>query len=85
MIIQINNCILKYNENSLLTGHIKNGIGLYDLNNPEKPIIKTKKDKSKGYISSIDWYPQDTGMFATGSTDKTVKVFINNYLDMGHK
>lgn len=51
---------------------------MFDVNDPKKYIVKSKKTKVKGFISSIDWYHVDTGMFATGSSDKTLKIWDTN-------
>lgn len=47
----------------------------------KKKIIRTcynRQDRHKYAVTSVGWYPFDTGMFVTSSYDTTIKVWDTN-------
>lgn len=62
----------------MLCGYSNSGISLYDVNDPKNYIVKSKKSKVKGWISCLDFYHVDTGMFCSGSSDNTLKIWDTN-------
>jgi len=72
----------------LLAGCIDGRISLFDISSRTErkqkitPLVSPHKWKSKHdySVSSLQWYPFDTGMFVSSSTDGSVKVWDTNVL-----
>jgi DNA excision repair protein ERCC-8 len=74
----------------LLSGATDGGMAIFDVRNTSKTdkwtapavcTIEGKKAPGHQYsVSCVQWYPHDTGMFFTSSTDKTLKVWDANTL-----
>ncbi|XP_062509442.1 DNA excision repair protein ERCC-8-like [Corticium candelabrum] len=74
----------------LLTGAADGGLAIFDVRNTSgsdkwmAPVVCTVEGKvAPGHqymVSSVQWYPHDTGMFFTSSTDQTLKVWDANTL-----
>jgi DNA excision repair protein ERCC-8 len=68
----------------LLSGGIAGGIAVHDLNLVEgatevPTLISTSAaDKHRFYVTSVEWYPFDTGAFISSSMDGTVKIWDAN-------
>lgn len=69
----------------LLTGGGDGKIHVFDLesipaeNLRNEPIASTARiDRHKYSVTSVTWYPFDTGMFVTSSYDTTIKVWDTN-------
>ena len=43
---------------------------------------KTLKDSHKHSVETVQWYPNDTGMFLSSSVDKTLRVWDTNVLEV---
>ncbi|KAI8832320.1 WD40-repeat-containing domain protein [Chytriomyces cf. hyalinus JEL632] len=63
-------------------------INVFDLDNPHKngrAKVIASADKNGGHkfsITGVNWYPNDTGMFTTSSTDKTIRVWDTNCMQV---
>ncbi|KAL9648455.1 hypothetical protein ABK040_014075 [Willaertia magna] len=90
----INSLAIDNTENRfLLSGGADATLSIYDtlssldnLNNnsqlePLTTIRKGQNNNHKYSITSVCWYPIDTGMFITASSDKTVKVWDSSTLE----
>ncbi|KAK3252440.1 hypothetical protein CYMTET_38262 [Cymbomonas tetramitiformis] len=85
----INSLDLELVENRYLLAASADGtIAAYDVSLPSKcgamqqhNSVFSKERCHRFSISSIRWYPVDTGMFVTGSVDQTVKVWDSNMLE----
>ena len=71
----------------LLSGGLDGSISLFDLEERKRSIIKNiayrgKRSDSNNnhskYISSIEWFPWDTGAFITSSMDHSVRIWDTN-------
>ncbi|KAI8877772.1 excision repair cross-complementing rodent repair deficiency, complementation group 8-like protein [Backusella circina FSU 941] len=72
--------IEKLEQRYLLSGGGDGKINLYDLQQeqqgPTKALSSTlKRDQHEYAVTSVHWYPFDTGMFVTSSLDRTVKLY----------
>uniref|UniRef100_A0A1B6EDT2 Uncharacterized protein n=1 Tax=Clastoptera arizonana TaxID=38151 RepID=A0A1B6EDT2_9HEMI len=48
-------------------------------------MIVSKNNRNEGHsysVESIQWYPFDLGMFTSGSTDKTIKIWDSNVMKL---
>ncbi|CAM0137930.1 unnamed protein product [Umbelopsis sp. WA50703] len=74
---------------SLLSAGADSEIHIYDIE--EQPVNKkiwrirsiarvAKKDRQKFGVSSVAWYPFDTGMFISSSFDNTINVWDTNLM-----
>lgn len=74
----------------LLSGCSDGSIYIHDLYNftgspsftanVEQIIAKTHKYAHKFSTESVQWYPQDSGLFITGSMDKSLKIWDSNHM-----
>lgn len=79
----------------LLAGFADSTISLYDMEKTIgmdrvefKPLVEVTKSNTVKHhthgVSSLSWYPFDTGMFVSGGFDKTVKIWDTNELAVVH-
>lgn len=68
-------------ERYMLSGFSNGSVKLYDINlaslhaggvNRHEPVATSDPSAHKTAISSVQWYTPDSGVFITGSLDKTV-------------
>lgn len=70
----------------LLSGGADSMIKLWDVSSLTVQCVATipRKSVHQFGISSIQWWPHDTGMFISGSFDHTVKVWDTNEMEPVH-
>ena len=73
------------NGEYLLSGDSVGGVSIHQINelevnsvNEVKPTCYEPKTGHKFSINSIKWFPKDTGIFISGSSDKCVQVWDTN-------
>ena len=79
-------CLDKVEERYLLLGGGNGSVILHDVENPMKPVAKRKRCKRKQsgveghrkFVTSVDWFGSDNGIFVTGSRDRHVLVWDSN-------
>lgn len=70
----------------VITAGVNRFLSIYDLYKSTNAIIEpefppsTTQGCHDGPITSVQWYPIDSGMFFTGSMDGTVKVWDTQYM-----
>jgi DNA excision repair protein ERCC-8 len=70
----------------LLCGHANGALAIIDVEeNPSPDLVKfecvvrlVRGDAHSFGVTGVGWYPRDTGMFVTGSFDKSVRVWDTN-------
>ncbi|EFJ33611.1 hypothetical protein SELMODRAFT_266832 [Selaginella moellendorffii] len=75
----------------MLAGNGNGSISVYDISQPttvehysQKHEALFSMDKAHRYcVSSVRWYPVDTGIFISGSFDKHINVWDANTLEVG--
>lgn len=50
-----------------------------------KALINIRVDRHKYAVTSVSWFPFDTGMFVTSSYDTTIKVWDTNEMKVKKK
>ena len=69
----------------LLSGDAVGAISIHQINqivenskNEVNVLCSEQKNGHKFCVNSVKWFPNDTGIFVTGSSDKTLKVWDTN-------
>ncbi|KAI7903946.1 WD40-repeat-containing domain protein [Cokeromyces recurvatus] len=76
----------------LLTGGGDGKVHVYDLatvpanHSKNEPIASTPREERHKYaVTSVSWYPFDTGMFVTSSYDTTIKIWDTNTMKSAYE
>ena len=77
---------------SLLSGTANSGVVIHDLHNVTglptckfqcvAQIDRETRNAHKFSVETVQWYPLDTGMFITSGTDKIMKIWDANHLEV---